>query len=122
MKGDATGDAIFCGCWGGLGHYYWTPGLRGGHMHPAGLPWRSLDSKTLMAADTRQGAARCTIKDGWTALAIHDYTVDRRPGSRAVFAFRGELGFDLALGAARAHFRPVVDRLEAAGPIYNAGE
>lgn len=70
---------FYFGCWGGAGHYIWTP--RGDHPQPekAG-PWKphDLDASTV------------DHRDGWTALGAWDRTCDGRRGSKAVFVAEGE--------------------------------
>lgn len=77
---------VYLGCWGRVGHYYWVNGRdRGALDSPKNCPWRQLDSKKMIDSDI-QGEAYIHHKDGWTALAIGDRSVDSRPNSRAVFA------------------------------------
>jgi hypothetical protein len=70
------------------GHYFWGPDgrmLRGWSGTPLGLPWGSIDGRLTPVSDTTQGAALLHVLDGWSALSIHDYSVDKRPGSNSTF-------------------------------------
>lgn len=95
--------AIYFGCLGGVGHFYYDIAGRslGIRSKELGLPWERVDGALTPgkrdrrgrldyhAQDaTHQGEAAIHHKDGWTALAIHDFTVDSRPGSNSVFFFR----------------------------------
>lgn len=114
---------VFFGTWQQAGHYLWLPNMR----HPkrddptfgwnAAGPWKRLDG-TLTPRDTRAQSMACVHHmDGWTAIAMHDYTVDSRGGSNAVFVMDSEVSFDRALTNARLRFPKVVERIEAAAPI-----
>lgn len=68
-------------------------------------------------APAQQGKAAIHHKDGWTALAIHDFTVDSRPNSNSVFLFKDALDFQGIVLAAREAFPKIMRRIEGAGPI-----
>ena len=70
----------YFGCVGEAGHYMHTPELRHDWDFMRNNPWaRNLD-------DAFKGLRH---KDGWTALAMYDYTVDSRPGSNSIFLAEG---------------------------------
>lgn len=100
-------DAYFYGAREAPGHYLWTP--RGREVDPrAGLvPWShaELDGR-LQPPDPAQpeGVASLHHRGGWTALAFWDRSSDRRLGSCACFAVRGEHVFDEAARLAREAF------------------
>lgn len=74
----------YFGCVGEAGHYMHTPepGLSHSWDFMYSNPWGlSLDD----------GFKGLQYKDGWTALAMHDYTVDSRSGSNSVFIAEGNL-------------------------------
>jgi hypothetical protein len=50
-------------------------------------------------------------KDGWTAFAMHDYTVDQRPGSNSVFLAEGIFSEEEMRGLAHEHFPLVARRI-----------
>jgi hypothetical protein len=108
--------SIYFGCErpGVKGHYYWLPGMKmaDGGLDGARLsPFGEVDGRLTPPATTTQGAAALHHCGGWTALAIHDYSVDRRPGSNSVFLFYATLAFDEAVAAAREAFPDVVSRI-----------
>jgi hypothetical protein len=114
--------AYYFGCWREVGHYWWRPGPSQISWReyeqgcPTDQPWGHLDGK-LTPPSHRQSEAALHHREGWTALAVHDYTVDSRPGSNIAFLFDATLDFDRAVKAARAEFPQVVERVEAAAPI-----
>lgn len=130
MEPHRSDTAYFFGCWRDVGHYWWRP-VGGGRFTlgvekiswrefeygcPTDQPWGHVDGK-LYPRPSGQSEAALHHKDGWTALAMVDRTVDSRPGSNSVFMFHATLDFDQAVDAARAHFPGVVERIEAAAPI-----
>lgn len=97
-----TEKAIYFGCWGGVGHFYYDANRQslGISAKQLGLPWEHVDGALTPGkrdrrgrldydamSKTQQGKAAIHYKDGWTAIAIHDFTVDSRPGSNSVFLF-----------------------------------
>lgn len=108
-----TCGALFFGCWQRAGHYHWSTEGRWAKSDERTLtPWGlSVDGKLTPKATRAQGDAALHYKDGWTAVAIHDYTVDKRPGSNSVFLFPAELDFDQALATATEHFPTIVARI-----------
>lgn len=92
---------------GTLGHYWFdrhgerlAPKPHG--TSPRGVPWAYVDGK--LNPSHRQGDAAIHHKDGWTALAFEDHSVDVRPGSNSVFVFEELLTFDAAVEKARRCF------------------
>lgn len=51
-----------------------------------------------------QGRARLHQKDGWTAIAFWDMTVDTRPGSNSVYLAEGTFTFDQMVEMAKTRF------------------
>src|SRR3954464_1419685 len=101
---DATMKAYYFGCWNSVGHYTHDPkgkhvySKRGGGFYPDDQPWEKIDGMLTPGqrndqgrlvydamSKEHQGEAALHHKDGWTALAIHDFTVDSRPNSNSVF-------------------------------------
>jgi hypothetical protein len=116
---------FYFGCWGGAGHYIWTPS--GGHPRPekAG-PWEphDLDASTVdhrgrdtgrgvvpVDPDEREHVWRLTHRDGWTALGAWDRTCDGRRGSKAVFVAEGEHDEATMRGFAASYFPAVYSRI-----------
>lgn len=115
-------DSYYFGCWRDSGHYLWAPGrcsVWGNHD----CPWQDyeLDAKlapgtTLVRGRHRtpheqpEGIAALHHKDGWTAIAFWDRSVDRRSGSNSAFILRGTHSFDETLRLARDAFPEIFAR------------
>ena len=56
------------------------------------------------------GIAKLHHKDGWTAVAFWDRSVDHRPGSNSAFIFHEDLTFTEALAIAKAQFSSIFAR------------
>ncbi len=124
---------LYFGCWDQVGHgFHRVNGLNanrgpqpvprpkvGEVFHLAGppTPW-GLEVERLPPDSRRQGAAMLHHRDGWTALAVDDYTVDSRPGSKSVFCFPSILSPEEAIEAAVEHFPRLAKRV---GPITLIG-
>lgn len=89
-------DALYFGCWGGPGHFLVAPNGR----HASCPAWQEfeLDAKlcpgyvgayTTPNSAQVEGAAALYHKDGWTALAFWDRSVDTRGGCNSVLLLRG---------------------------------
>lgn len=109
---------LFFGCMrpiNGYGHGHYLFGPDGRSLYgrgPLRQPWGDrIDGTLTPKTTTAQGAAALYHKDGWTALAIHDYTGDHRPGSNSVFFFPTDLTFHAALAAAEEHFPDLARRI-----------
>lgn len=107
---------VYFGAWRNPGHHWFLPGMSRAAAGAALTPWgNGIDAApTWNRRHGAQGQATVRHRDGWTALAVADYTVDHRPGSHATFAVHGVHEFDQALAAARAAFGEVLERI---GPV-----
>lgn len=120
-----TYPAIYFGTWGGPGHFAhlpdmnWVPrGTRLSNLTPWGHDgldrapkWDVTPGSRYSGHYGKQGDAVLRHKDGWTCLAVADYTVDSRPNSHASFVFLGHLTFEEAVERAREVFPRVVARV-----------
>jgi hypothetical protein len=115
---------VFFGCWRDVGHFLHLPGGR----HPkrddprfptyySAGPFKSLDGWLTPSNTKKQSTAAVHHRDGWTAIGIHDYTVDKRGGANSVFVMDSDLSFDRALTYAREFFPAIVERISSAAPI-----
>lgn len=113
---------LFFGCVGNAGHYYWRRGS-GGYPYQerdlnstagrkAATPWGTTIDGGLFPAHHRYvvGEAHVFHKDGWTALAFEDPSVDRRPQSWSIYCIPAVLDGPEALLIARAAFPPIFAR------------
>lgn len=92
-------EIYFFGCWGDAGHYLHDRHGRK-RYNERGTSWPDLDGTLVPGPRDRydrptgeqvEGRAALHRKDGWTALAWWDRSVDRREGSNAVLLVRGAL-------------------------------
>lgn len=115
--------AVYFGCWKQPGHGYYGPGMQS--LDRDATPWRyGIDGK-FTPLKTLQGEAALHWSDGWTILAVHDYTADHRPGSHSTFAFDALLTADEAMAAAHEHFPEVIARvgdIRCPGPSSGEGQ
>lgn len=105
-------EPIFFGCVGQVGHYFWTRSGRLRHDSGDDIPWGTkVDGDLTPKSTQQQSYAAIHYLDGWTALSMHDYTVDSRRNSNAAFLFPQIVDFEEALALAREHFPNMFDRL-----------
>jgi hypothetical protein len=110
-----------------LGHYLFTP-----EMHSAWfeltdvLPWHyKIDSglcpgtkgpngytMPYLTDPQVEGAAALHVKDGWTAVAFWDRSVDTRSGSNSAFILEGEHSFETVLAESRKLFPEIWARFK----------
>ena len=101
--------------------YFGCIDVAGHYMH-ASSPPRNLEERRAVSQLThsnpwglnidgglcpRRGGALVHHKDGWTALAFEDFTVDSRPGSNSVFLAEGTYDFDEMARIAEEYFPAV---------------
>ena len=109
-------EAYYFGCWRSVGHAFYAPDMGYVPLQPPS-PWGWDVEYLTSTLDKTQGVAALRHKDGWTALAVHDYTIDHRGNSKSVFVFAEQLTYTEALMLARNLFPAICDRLDAAGGI-----
>lgn len=126
--------AYYFGCWKEAGHFFWVPGMRHlprsvGRWYPD-TPWENqIDGKLTPGKRGHNGRlishrppppqsqAALHHKDGWTALAMHDYSVDSRGASNAAFFFDEILDAGEACAKAAFTFPEVWARIEKAKAV-----
>ncbi len=112
---------LYFGCLHEAGHYVWGTDLTiRRYCDDADPQVRFLylnDGRLAPHTDGGQSEARLTQYDGFAVLAMWDYTVDRRPGSNAMFLLPGVVTAEQAVTVSRSHFPSVVARIESAAPI-----
>lgn len=116
---------VYFGCVGESGHYYWSRSRDGRPVkfHLAGRsltdemksasPWGTSIDGGLFGRNSSgppEGEAHIFHKDGWTAVAFQDRSVDSRPGSWSVFCIPDTLDGPNALIIARAAFPTIFAR------------
>jgi hypothetical protein len=111
-----NGIVAYVGCGRDAGHHLYGPKGRAGALegHPLGT---KLDGCYVPGRGSSgpEGVVRFTREDGYTILGFRDNSIDRRPGSHATFAIKGDHAYCAALDAARLAFPWVFERIEARG-------
>lgn len=110
-----NGECIYFGCWGGIGHYLWSPERKniGWDNIPKGLPfrWTKLDGGFIpKSCRWKNGSATLTRLDGWTVLSFPDNSVDSRPASNSGYVIKGEFEFQDAVDIAKSCFPKIWQR------------
>lgn len=92
----------YFGCVGEPGHYMHNSDLRHDWDFMYKNPW------ALHLDDAFKGIRH---KNGWTAFAMTDYTVDSRPGSNSVFLAEGTFSEEEMVAIAYRFFPSVASRI-----------
>ena len=105
---------LYFGCHREDGHYFWDEELsrnpRWNEMVKV-VPWGvEVDSGLCPPGPDVQGRAALHQKDGWTALAFWDRTIDRRPGSHSTFLVHQTLDFESMVALCKKTFPRVWER------------
>lgn len=113
---------FYFGCHREAGHYWWRPGMRSLRSEEtAGVPWGYWVDSILCPGYVKnepyrrskpeiEGEALLHHKDGWTALAFWDRSVDKRGGCNSNFFAEGTHSFDEMVKIAQEHFPEVWKR------------
>lgn len=96
-------------------HFLRAPGQKPASADRKLIPWPDLDAALcpgfVMAGTPPQaqveGKAKLHHKDGWTALAFWDRSLDTRYGSNSAFFAPGKLDFSAIVTLAKTHFPDV---------------
>jgi hypothetical protein len=122
---NAAKHVIYYGCWSQPGHFCWKPdGRWTANQHPS--PWDNFYALCPGYVDTynmgaqAQGEAALHHKEGWTALAFWDRSVDQRFNCVSVFMMYGTLTGPDAIAAARAAFPTIWARYKFQVRIVSA--
>lgn len=99
---------MYYGCYREPGHHLWGPGME--RVDVPELPWPELD-RELAPPRARPGEVALHHKDGWTALAFWDRSIDQQPGANSVFLIPEELDFDAAKALVSEAFPAVWEQL-----------
>jgi hypothetical protein len=107
-------DVFYFGCVQTSGHFLWDTSFR--TLSARTTPWgNGIDGKLcpgtvdrrlgcVPTEEQEQGRAVLHHRDGWTALAFWDRSVDERGGSNSVFVARGTFTADEMIAKAREAF------------------
>jgi hypothetical protein len=113
---------FYFGCHRESGHFFWDEAMRHAWDAERVIPWERVDGALCPGASqdpdrwwerTRpevEGEAALHHKDGWTALAFWDRSVDHRSACNSVFFAEGTHSFAEMVQIAGAHFPQVWGR------------
>ena len=120
----AYAGPLYFGCWGGTGHYLWSPeGRQVPHQDGFDGPYLPVCPRRCprYCGDydkcQPQGLARLSSEARRTVLDLWDRTADGRGGSHSLFILPPGLDFAEAVRAARIHFPDIWARLDEAGIV-----
>jgi hypothetical protein len=101
---------LYFGCIDQSGHYLWGDPQRRSFDF-SDTPWDTqVDGGLCMQGGQPQGQAVLHQKDGWTAIAFWDRSVDSRPGSNSAFLADKLLSFDEIVALSKERFPAVWKR------------
>jgi len=114
---------FYFGCWDRVGHFLWMP--CGDSVPMSETPWGNAVDGGLCPGkrdrrgevaheDQREGQAALHHRDGWTALAFWDRSVDTRPNSNSAFLAEGTRTLPEMMALAWSSFPQIMDRFEVA--------
>lgn len=119
---------FYFGCWNNAGHYihqvggHKLPLYNGAHPFPwdvseldGGLcpgVWHRPSGHRVKPTEEIQGLARLHHRQGWTAMAFWDRSVDTRGGCNSVFMVEGEHDFEKMCALFQEHFPTVWKRFK----------
>lgn len=132
--GRAVIHVYYFGCWGVHGHCLYTASGQHAYREEHLLPWTEIDGRLTPGQERRpnnrfmgvpfefqvEGHAALHHKDGWTALAFWDRTVDKRYGANSAFIAEGTHDFDSMCALAEEHFPAVRKRVTGAFKVVLA--
>lgn len=106
--------AYYFGCVGQPGHFMHAPDGKWGRetfRFTQHNPWGTkVDGDLCPDGEEVEGHAALHHRDGWTALAFWDRSVDHRNGSCSTFLAEGEHTVEVMLALARERFPKVMAR------------
>jgi len=117
---------FYFGCVGESGHHLFTDRLRS--VYNEGPPWDPLgigaadgvlaphvvgcNKRHCRCPNGDEGVAEIHHKDGWTAMAFWDRSVDRRGASNSNFFAEGTHDFAAMLAIAKEKFPAIIGRFQ----------
>jgi hypothetical protein len=102
----------YFGCWENYGHYLKDhQGINISYLNND-LPWDQIDG-VLCPVDTRkQGVVKIHHKEGWTAAAFWDNSIDSRPMSNSVLFYEDLLGITAIIEEFKKIFPKIYKRFD----------
>lgn len=101
---------FYFGCIEVSGHFLWDHNLQSVRKSNYPFPWKMIDGCLCPQTTTEKGVAKLHHKDGWTALAFWDYSIDKRLNSNSVFFAEGIHGFYHMIQFGKKYFPKIYKR------------
>lgn len=118
----------YVGCQRESGHYLFKGGGHSGSLDFNSTPWgysadgglapavrtksRSGGGREYIGREAPQGVCAVHHKEGWTAIAFWDRSIDGRPHSNSGFFAMGQYSFDEMIQLAKKHYPSVMERFD----------
>ena len=103
----------YYGCNKESGHFLFRPDrITTTRLQDSGLPWEHIDGTLCPQTTPQQGVAKIHHKQGWTAIAFWDKSIDSRTGSNSVFLAEGIHGFYHMIEFSKKHFPKIFNRFK----------
>lgn len=101
-------EILYFGCIGKVGHNLHS---KQQHIQFHETPWGyKLDEEIPAVEYEPEGLLRTFHKDGWTAVAFYDRSVDDRPGSKSIFLVAKDWPTEKVMAAAERQWPEVCGR------------
>jgi hypothetical protein len=103
----------YFGCWDeAKGHYIRENKSSKDVFYNNDQPWDNIDGGLCPESTRDQGIVKIHHKDGWTAFAFWDYSIDHRPNSNSVFFAEGTFNFDEMMQIIHDKYPEIVKRFD----------
>lgn len=76
------------------------------------LPWDQIDGVLCPEDTQKEGIVKIHHKNGWTAAAFWDYSIDGRPGSNSVLFVEDLLDFSGTIAELKKRFPKIYKRFD----------
>jgi len=105
---------LYFGCWSEEEKRHLLRDLKGETLpiYRNVIPWKDFEGTLCPKSTRKEGIAKLHHKEGWTALAFWDNSIDKRPGSKSVFFARGTHNFNGMKQIARYNFPEIMNRYD----------
>lgn len=100
----------YFGCWNQVGHY--LKDHEGKNIFDNDLPWERIDGVLCPDDTIKQGVVKIHHKNGWTAAAFWDYSIDSRLGSNSVLFAEDLLDITDVISEFKETFPQIYDRFD----------
>ena len=100
----------YFGCIESAGHFLWDHNLQSVRKSNYPFPWENIDGVLCPQITNENGVVKLHHKEGWTAAAFWDQSVDHRTNSNSVFFAEGIHGVYHMIEFIKKHFPSIHKR------------